>query len=55
MRKIAMYLIGDNGDGHVTSIGLFDDIEEIQIYPGYFAPNTKIEFNYEEAEEESNA
>jgi len=40
--KIHVYATSDYGDGHVQSLGEFEDPEDIRILTGNFAPDIVI-------------
>lgn len=46
--KINLYATQDNGEGYVSSVGTFDDIEEVEIRIGAFARDVVLTFETEE-------
>lgn len=46
-KKIVMYATSEKGEGFVMSIGEYDSIEEVVIYPGVFDKDVQITFEYE--------
>lgn len=47
-QKIIAYATNQNGDGYVTKIGEYDDLEAIEIYVGHFADDVVISFEVED-------
>lgn len=40
--KYQVLAIANNGNGHVQSLGVYDNVEGIEIYTNIIAPNVKI-------------
>ena len=48
--KIIAYATSQNGDGYVQQIGEYEDIEDIEIRIGMFAPDVVISFDIKKDE-----
>lgn len=48
--KYILYVTGENGEGYVTKVAEYDDIEEIEIRANVYAPNVvfHIEKDYDD-------
>lgn len=49
-KKIVVYAINKDGDGHVQVVGKYDYIEEVKIRVGMFASDVILEFSEQEEE-----